>query len=181
MGKIIGLIICTMAVVLCSAHCEAGQVTMASYDFDGDYIDEIIRTDEEKGSTVIKIYTRIDGSFFYKPLKEFTVRGRLVQIPEIADVNSDGIKDYYFATGVSMGVIYYDFAQRTFVRTNNFNFDAARTAEIIEDKEFPLEANDIIYIPPMEKHMMINRTDKEFRYLEFHIPLPDMSDSVEVK
>ena len=53
--------------------------------------------------------------------------------------------------------------------------------EIIEGNEFPLRVNDIIYIPPMEKHRMINQKDKEFRYLEFHIPAPDRSDSVEVK
>ena len=102
---------------------EAGQVTMAAYDFDADYIDEIIRTDEEGGETVIRIYKRIEDSFFYKPLQKFGVSGRLVQVPEIVDVNSDGSKDYFFATGSDMGIIYYDVVLEKFIRTNNFDFE----------------------------------------------------------
>lgn len=39
--------------------------------------------------------------------------------------------------------------------------------EIVEGKEIPIKANDILYIPAGEKHGVMNRTDKDFRYLEF--------------
>ena len=53
--------------------------------------------------------------------------------------------------------------------------------EIIEGKEFPLKVNDILYIPPMEKHQMINRTDNDFRYLEFFTGKQGEVDIIQVK
>jgi len=111
---------------LFGASLHAAQVTMASYDFDGDYVDEIIRTDERNGATIIRIYKRIPDSFFCKPFQQFEVSGRLVQVPEIVDVNHDGMKDYFFATGSDMGILYYDILSDTFLRTNDFNFDNAQ-------------------------------------------------------
>ena len=53
--------------------------------------------------------------------------------------------------------------------------------EVVEGKEFPIKANDVLYIPAMEKHMAVNRTDKDFRYLEFFTCPPARADFVEVK
>lgn len=53
--------------------------------------------------------------------------------------------------------------------------------EVIEGKEFPIKANDVLFIPAGEKHTTINRTDKDFRYLEFFTCPPVTADFVEVK
>ena len=53
--------------------------------------------------------------------------------------------------------------------------------EIVEGKEFPIKAGDVLYIPAGEKHMVVNRTDKDFRYLEFFTCPPVTADFVEVK
>lgn len=107
---------------------HAGQVTMASFDFDGDSYDEIIRTDEENGKTYIRVYKKLENSYFYGPFQEFVVSGRLVQVPEIQDINKDGQMDYFFATGSDMGVLYFDIIQERFQRTNQFDFNAVDAA-----------------------------------------------------
>lgn len=53
--------------------------------------------------------------------------------------------------------------------------------EIIEGEEIPIKAGDILYIPAGEKHTMLNRSDQEFRYLEFFTCPPLTADFVEVK
>ena len=58
---------------------------------------------------------------------------------------------------------------------------SGEATEIVEGKETPIKANDILYIPAGEKHMTVNRTDKEFRYLEFFTCPPVTTDFVEVK
>ncbi|MBU1864009.1 MAG: hypothetical protein KKH94_10135 [Candidatus Omnitrophica bacterium] len=125
MRKILQMIIAAIVMASVVSDLEAGQVTMAAYDFDGDYIDEIVRTDEQEAGTIIKIYKRIENSIFYKPLKTIEVPGKLVQVPEIADINGDGMKEYFYATGMDTGIIYYDVISETFLTTNDFNFDAA--------------------------------------------------------
>jgi hypothetical protein len=107
-----------------SAYSIAGQVTIAAYDFDEDSFDEIIRTDEYEGLTNIRVYKRIEDSYFYAPFQQFKVSGRLVQVPEIMDVNKDGMKDYFFATGTDMGVLYFDVIKGKFNYTNDLNFNA---------------------------------------------------------
>ena len=52
--------------------------------------------------------------------------------------------------------------------------------EVVDGKEFPLKIHDVLYIPPGEKHMMLNKTDTAFRYLEFFTNLTP-GDFVEVK
>jgi mannose-1-phosphate guanylyltransferase len=37
--------------------------------------------------------------------------------------------------------------------------------EMIEGKEIPLKAGDIIFIPAMVKHTIMNRSGKDLRYL----------------
>ena len=53
--------------------------------------------------------------------------------------------------------------------------------EVIEGEEIPIKAGDVLYIPPGEKHATVNRSDKDFRYLEFFTFPPVSSDFVEVK
>ena len=53
--------------------------------------------------------------------------------------------------------------------------------EIIEGKEFALQAGDVLYVSAGEKHMTINRSNREFRYLEVFTCPPLGSDFVEVK
>jgi quercetin dioxygenase-like cupin family protein len=58
---------------------------------------------------------------------------------------------------------------------------SGEATEIVEGREVPIHAGDVIYIPPGEKHGVANRSDKEFRYLEFFTHPPVRSDFVEVK
>ena len=50
--------------------------------------------------------------------------------------------------------------------------------EVVEGEEFPVKAGDVLFIPALEKHMLINRSDEELRYLEFFTPLK--KDFIEV-
>ena len=51
--------------------------------------------------------------------------------------------------------------------------------EIVEGKEHPVKAGDVLYIPAGEKHQIVNRSDEDLRYLEFFTPLDE--DFVVVK
>src|SRR5512136_2427538 len=53
--------------------------------------------------------------------------------------------------------------------------------EVIDGKETPIKAGDVLFIPPGEKHTTINRSGKDFRYLEFFTYPPVGADFVEVK
>ena len=53
--------------------------------------------------------------------------------------------------------------------------------EVIEGKEIPIRAGDILFIPAGEKHATINRSNQDFRYLEFFTYPPLSADFVEVK
>ncbi len=53
--------------------------------------------------------------------------------------------------------------------------------EIIEAKEIPIKAGDVLFIPPGEKHTTVNRSGGEFRYLEFYTYPPVGKDFIEVK
>ncbi len=53
--------------------------------------------------------------------------------------------------------------------------------EVIDGKEVAIEAGDVLYLPPGEKHMTINRSSQEFRYLEVFTCPPLNADFVEVK
>jgi len=57
---------------------------------------------------------------------------------------------------------------------------SGEATEIIEGKEITIKANDVLYIPAIEKHGTINRTDKDFRYLEFFTVEAGVTDFVEV-
>ena len=58
---------------------------------------------------------------------------------------------------------------------------AGEGVEIIEGVENPVKAGDVLYIPPLEKHTIINRSDKDLRYLEFYTCPPVTADFHEVK
>jgi uncharacterized cupin superfamily protein len=54
--------------------------------------------------------------------------------------------------------------------------------EIIEGKEYRLKPNDILYIAAKEKHQLINKSDRDFRYFELLVPARGNDpDAVEVK
>ncbi len=54
-------------------------------------------------------------------------------------------------------------------------------AELYEDKEYPIHAGDVIFVPAGAKHAVINRSDKEIRFLEFFTHPPMGSDFIEVE
>jgi len=58
---------------------------------------------------------------------------------------------------------------------------SGEATEIIEGKEIPIKAGDVLYIPAKEKHTTVNRSTKDFRYLEFFTSPPGVVDFVEVK
>ena len=50
--------------------------------------------------------------------------------------------------------------------------------EVIEGEETLITKGDIIFIPSGQKHMTINRSDQEFRYLEFFTCPPLSADFI---
>ena len=58
---------------------------------------------------------------------------------------------------------------------------SGEATEVIEGKEIPIKAGDVLFIPAGEKHSMINRSNQDFRYLEFFTCPPLSADFVEVK
>jgi uncharacterized cupin superfamily protein len=53
--------------------------------------------------------------------------------------------------------------------------------EIVEGKEYPFKAGMVCFIEAGEKHTTVNRSDRDFRYLEFFTCPPLSADFVEVK
>jgi quercetin dioxygenase-like cupin family protein len=58
---------------------------------------------------------------------------------------------------------------------------SGEATEVIEGKEIPIKAGDVLFIPAGEKHTTINRSNRDFRYLEFFTCPPLSADFVEVK
>jgi quercetin dioxygenase-like cupin family protein len=58
---------------------------------------------------------------------------------------------------------------------------SGKAIEVVDGKEIPIKAGDVLFIPSGEKHSMINRSDQDFRYLEFFTFPPLSADFVEVK
>jgi len=58
---------------------------------------------------------------------------------------------------------------------------SGEATEIIEGEEIPIKANDVMHIPAGEKHMTVNRTAEDFRYLEFFTCPPGRSDFIAVR
>jgi quercetin dioxygenase-like cupin family protein len=57
---------------------------------------------------------------------------------------------------------------------------SGEAVEVYEGKESPLRAGDVLFIPPGKKHRTINRSNQEFRYLEYYTCPPGGRDFVEV-
>lgn len=51
--------------------------------------------------------------------------------------------------------------------------------EIVEGEEFSVKAGDVIYVPAKVKHTLINKSDKELRYLGYCSCTPGDRDRVE--
>ncbi|MBT5559482.1 MAG: cupin domain-containing protein [Proteobacteria bacterium] len=51
--------------------------------------------------------------------------------------------------------------------------------QVMEGEEFLIKAGDVFFVPAMTKHQTINRSDADFRFLEFYTNAPD-SDRVMV-
>ena len=58
---------------------------------------------------------------------------------------------------------------------------SGEATEIVEGKEYALKANDILAIPAQEKHGTFNRSQKEFRYVEFFTRVPGVIDRIDAK
>jgi len=58
---------------------------------------------------------------------------------------------------------------------------SGEATEIVEGEEVPIKAGCVLFIPAGEKHMIVNRSDKDFRFLEFFTCPPVTADFVEVK
>jgi len=58
---------------------------------------------------------------------------------------------------------------------------SGEAVEIVEKQEFPFPAGTIFHIAPGEKHMTVNRSEQDFRYLEFYTCPPLSADFFEVK
>ena len=58
---------------------------------------------------------------------------------------------------------------------------SGEATEVIEGKEIPIKAGDILFIPAGEKHTTINRSKNDCRYLEFFTCPPLSADFVAVK
>jgi quercetin dioxygenase-like cupin family protein len=52
--------------------------------------------------------------------------------------------------------------------------------ETIEGKEYTIKVNDILFVPAGEKHGMVNKSNKEFRFIEFFTGPADVDDRVEI-
>ena len=57
-------------------------------------------------------------------------------------------------------------------------FVSGEAVGCFEDREIPVAAGDVFYIPPREKHRISNRSDKDVRFLEFFTQPPVQSDFV---
>jgi quercetin dioxygenase-like cupin family protein len=53
--------------------------------------------------------------------------------------------------------------------------------ELYEDKEYPIRAGDVLFIPAGAKHAVINRSGGEVRFLEFFTHPPMGSDFIKVE
>lgn len=58
---------------------------------------------------------------------------------------------------------------------------SGEAVELYEDKEYPIRAGDVIFVPARAKHAVINRSDKEIRFLEFFTHPPMGSDFIKVE
>jgi mannose-6-phosphate isomerase-like protein (cupin superfamily) len=60
-------------------------------------------------------------------------------------------------------------------------FVSGEAVGCFEDREIPVAAGDVLYIPPREKHRISNRSNVDVRFLEFFTQPPVESDLVPVE
>lgn len=58
---------------------------------------------------------------------------------------------------------------------------SGQAVEIVEGREIVVAPGDVLLIPAGEKHMVINRSDEDFRFLEFFTCPPLASDFIRVE
>ncbi len=58
---------------------------------------------------------------------------------------------------------------------------SGEAAEYVEGMEHPIKAGDVIFIRPGEKHTIVNRSDKDLRFLEFFTYPPVGADKIAVE
>ncbi len=58
---------------------------------------------------------------------------------------------------------------------------SGRATAKIDDREYPIEAGDIIFLSAGEKHTITNESGEEFRFMEFYTNPPHEADWIEVK
>lgn len=121
MPRRIIIFLCLCCSVLYMPCVYAAYVTMSQFDINGDGVDDIVRTEGQGDETAIKIYAKIENSYFFQPISEIKIAGNLVQVPNVADFTGDNVCDLYFATGADIGIIYYDMVENTFKRENEIN------------------------------------------------------------
>jgi quercetin dioxygenase-like cupin family protein len=52
---------------------------------------------------------------------------------------------------------------------------------IYEDQESTVKVGDVVYMPPGKKHGLVNRSDKDMRYIEFLTYPPVEADFIKVE
>jgi quercetin dioxygenase-like cupin family protein len=57
---------------------------------------------------------------------------------------------------------------------------SGEAVELYEEKEYSIQAGDLIFVPAGAKHAVINRSDQEIRFLEFFTHPPMGSDFIKV-
>jgi quercetin dioxygenase-like cupin family protein len=58
---------------------------------------------------------------------------------------------------------------------------SGEAVEIVDGKDYPFKTGTIFYIASGEKHMTVNRSEEDFRYLEFYTCPPLDTDFVKVR
>jgi len=58
---------------------------------------------------------------------------------------------------------------------------SGQAVELYENQEYQIGAGDVIFVPAGAKHAVINRFDKEIRFLEFFTHPPMGSDFIKVE
>lgn len=53
--------------------------------------------------------------------------------------------------------------------------------EVLEAGEVPVKAGDVLYVPAGEKHTIVNRSDKDLRYLGFMTQIQGVKDKIDLK
>ena len=57
---------------------------------------------------------------------------------------------------------------------------AGEATQLLEGKERPIKAGDVLFIPPGVKHTLVNKSDKDLRFLEFFTHPPVGADKIPV-